>query len=84
MKNDLVALNNYLFECIERVMDDSLTDEQLEREISRSESVQKAAKTIIDTNALVLQAKKHFDEYGIQNNITMPMLESGRNDYDIQ
>jgi hypothetical protein len=69
MKNTLADLNNYLFEAIERVNDDSLDNEQLDREIKRSETVQKIAKTIIDNGNLALQAKKHMDEYGQGKNI---------------
>ena len=74
MKNKLSDLNNYLFESIERLMDDELSDEELDREIKRSETVQKVAKTIIDNGALALQAQKHFDEYGIQTQVEMPLL----------
>lgn len=74
MKNTLTDLNNYLFEAIERINDDSLNDEQFEKEIKRSEAVQKIAKTIIDNGNLALQAKKHMDEYGQGQNIELPML----------
>ena len=74
MKNTLGDLNNYLFESIERLNDDSLSEEELEKEIKRSEAVQKVAKTIIDNGSLALQAKKHFDEYGIENNVEIPLL----------
>ncbi len=74
MKNTLADLNNYLFESIERLNDDSLSEEELGKEIKRSEAVQKVAKTIIDNGALALQAKKHFDEYGIDNNVEIPLL----------
>lgn len=74
MKNTLSDLNNYLFESIERLNDDELTDEQLEREIKRSEAVQKVAKTIIDNGNLALQAQKHFDEYGIEKKVALPLL----------
>lgn len=74
MKNTLSDLNNYLFESIERLNDDELSDEELEKEIKRSEAVQKVAKTIIDNGALALQARKHFDEYGIDRNIEIPLL----------
>ena len=77
MKNTLTDLNNYLFESIERLNDDSLSDEELDREIKRSEATQKVAKTIIDNASLALQAKKHLDEYGIENNIEIPLLNSG-------
>lgn len=74
MKNTLTDLNNYLFEAIERINDDSLDDEQLEREIKRSEAVQKIAKTIIDNGNLALQAKKHLDEYGKGENVELPLI----------
>ena len=74
MKNTLGDLNNYLFESIERLNDDSLSPEDLDKEIKRSEAVQKVAKTIIDNGALALQAKKHFDDYGIDNNVEIPLL----------
>jgi hypothetical protein len=74
MKNTLTDLNNYLFEAIERLQDDSLDDTQLEKEIKRSEAVQKVAKTIIDNGTLVLQAKKHLDEYGQGDMVEFPML----------
>jgi len=74
MKNTLADLNNYLFESIERLNDDSLSEEGLEKEIKRSEAVQKVAKTIIDNGSLALQAKKHFDEYGIEHSVELPLL----------
>lgn len=77
MKNTLTDLNNYLFESIERLNDDELSDEELDREIKRSEATQKIAKTIIDNASLALTAKKHFDEYGIDNNVEIPLLNAG-------
>lgn len=77
MKNTLSDLNNYLFESIERLNDDELDDAALEKEIKRSEAVQKVAKAIIDNGALALQAQKHFDEYGIQRTVEIPLLGVG-------
>ena len=77
MKNTLEDLNNYLFESIERLNDDNLSMEELEKEIKRSEAVQKVAKTIIDNGTLALHAKKHFDEYGIKNEVSIPLLGIG-------
>ena len=74
MKNTLSDLNNYLFEAIERINDDDLSDEELDKEIKRSESVNKIAKTIIDNGNLALKAKKHLDEYGRGEDVEMPML----------
>lgn len=74
MKNTLTDLNNYLFEALERLNDDELGDEQLDKEIKRSEAVQKVAKTIIENGSLALQAKKHLDEYGQGDKVELPML----------
>ena len=74
MKNTLTDLNNYLFESIERLLDNELSDEELEKEIKRSETVQKVAKTIIDNGSLALQAQKHFTEYGSDINVEIPLL----------
>ena len=70
MKNTLSDLNNYLFEQLERLQDES----GLDKEIQRSEAVQKVAKTIIDNGQLALQAKKHLDEYGQGDKVELPML----------
>lgn len=74
MKNTLTDLNNYLFEQLERLQDDGLDGEGLEKEIQRSEAVQKVAKTIIENGSLALQAKKHLDEYGQGDRVELPML----------
>lgn len=74
MKNTLTDLNNYLFEQLERLQDDDLDDAGLEKEIQRSEAVQKVAKTIIDNGSLALQAKKHLDEYGQGDDVELPLL----------
>lgn len=75
MKNSLGDLNNYLFEAIERLTDDSLTSEELDKEIERCKAVQGIARTIIDNANICLSAKKHMDEYGQGDNIHLPMLE---------
>lgn len=74
MKNTLADLNNYLFESIERITDDDLSDEQLEKEIRRSDAVQKIAKTIIENGHLALSAKKYVDEQGGEQTVDLPML----------
>lgn len=64
MKNSLTDLNNYLFESLERINDDELDDEALEKELKRAEATTKVAKVIIDNASLQLDALKHADQYG--------------------
>lgn len=63
MKNTLSDLNNYLFEALERLMDDDLTDEQMEREIARSKAVTSVAETVIHNGELALKTMQHLNEY---------------------
>lgn len=74
MKNTLADLNNYLFEQIERLQDDSLTDEQFNKEVERSKSITSVAKTIIENGALAFKARKHMDEYGNGVSVEVPLL----------
>lgn len=64
MKNTLTDLNNYLFESLERLMDDDLSQEELDREINRSRAVTDVAQAIIHSGELSLKASKFRTEYG--------------------
>ena len=74
MNNKLIDLNNYLFEQLERLTDDSLTQEELDREIGISKQVVSVSQTIINNANLLLQAKKHFDNVGEDNSKIAPLL----------
>lgn len=74
MKNKLGDLNNHLFAQLERLCDEDLDDEELDKEIKRSEAVQKIAKTIIDNGELALKARKHMDEYGTEKDAKIPLV----------
>lgn len=75
MKNTLVDVNNYLFEALERLNDDEMDVEMLEKEIKRSDAVTRVAKTIIDNTSLALDIKKHLDEYGEGGKYQIPGIE---------
>lgn len=64
MKNTLTDLNNYLFEQLERLTDDDLDEESLEKEIKRSKAVTDVAGVIINNGALALKAARYSTEYG--------------------
>lgn len=65
MKNKLIDLNNYLFEQIEKLNDDDLTQEQLSQQISKAETISKISKTIIETAQLQLDAIKVAADNGV-------------------
>lgn len=77
MNNDISALNNYLFESIERLQDDSLDAETLDKEIKRADAVANTASIIIRNAELVLNAQKHMDEYDKEVQLRNPLLELG-------
>ena len=64
MKNTLTDLNNYLFEQLERLNDDGLTEEQLERELRKTDATTKIAEKIIANGELAFKTMKHMDGYG--------------------
>ena len=64
MKNTLTDLNNYLFEQLERLNDDSLSEEQLEREMKKTDAVVKVSTKIIEAGELAFRTMQHMDQYG--------------------
>lgn len=69
MKNSLMDLNNYLFEAIERILDDDLSDEGLDVEIKRAEAVSKVGRIVIDNANTQLRAMEHVAaNFGVDNN----------------
>ena len=64
-------LNEYLFQEMDRLTNSM---EDLDKEIKRSDALQKIAKTIIDNGTLALQAKKHLDEYGQGDKVEIPLI----------
>lgn len=64
MKNNtLTALNNILFEQLERLNDDELKGDDLTEQLRKSEAINKIAGTIITNANTQLNAVKHMDEY---------------------
>lgn len=64
MNNTLMTLNNYLFEQIEKLNDDSLQGEELEKQIQKSNAINKTAENIIKNNETLLKAVDIASEYG--------------------
>lgn len=67
MKNTLIDLNNHLFEQIERLNDEELDDNSLEKEIKRTKAMASLATNIIDNARLALDSQKFVEEqYGYE------------------
>jgi hypothetical protein len=76
MKNTLSDLNNYLFEQLERLNDDSLSEDELEREMKKTDAVVKVSEKIIETGELAFRTMQHMDQYGYGSDRVIPaMLE---------
>lgn len=86
MKNKLTDLNDYLFEQLERLNDDSLSQEELEKEIKKADKVTKIAATIIKNADTQLKGLKYLEESGVvvNNFSTAKMLGFGGENGEIQ
>ena len=82
MKNKLTDLNNYLFEQLERLNDDSLSEEELDKEIKKADKITKIAATIIKNADTQLKGAKYLKEQGVivNNYSTATMLGYGGED----
>ena len=76
-KTTIADLNEYLFEQLDRLTDDSLSSEELEKEIGRSKAVTDIGEKIIQAGQLMFNVKKHMDEYGVGGNVDMTVLGIG-------
>jgi len=63
-KNKIGDLNNHLFEQLERLNDEDLSNEELKKEIARSKAMSSIALSILASGTLLLKAKKYTDEFG--------------------
>lgn len=74
MKGNLQDLNAILFQQIQEINNPDLTDEEFQRAVERSEAVVKVSSTILNNAKLALEAQKHFDDYGVNRNVDIPLL----------
>ena len=79
MKNTLADLNNHLFEQMERLNDDELTDEQLEKEIKRADAMKDIATQIISNAQIVLKATELNMEYS-RTDVAVPRMLIGNDE----
>ena len=67
-KNTLSDLNNHLFAQLERLSDENINDEELNKEIERSKAINVIAKNIIDNAKTSLEGAK-FSYENLPRNI---------------
>lgn len=73
-KNKLSDLNDHLFVTLERLGDEDLSNEELEKEIERSKAISTVAGKIIDNARLVLDAQKTAAEYNGKRTVNLELL----------
>ncbi len=64
MKNKIIDLNNHLFAQLERLNDEELSDEQLEKEIKRSRAITGIATNIVKATATTIDGMKLMERSG--------------------
>ena len=76
MKNKLTDLNNHLFEQLERLNDEGLTDDELEKEIKRAKSIAEISQQIIDNGSLTLKTAQFLTDqgYGMNGNMEKSIM----------
>lgn len=75
MSNNLLDLNTKLFEQMDKLSKEDISEEDLEKEISRSETMIKLATVIINNGELALKAAKFKDDMLNADNKLPKMLE---------
>ena len=75
MKNKLSDLNDHLFAQMERLSDETLTEEQIEQEVKRAGSIIGISDQIISTASLQLKAVDIVAKHGDRFIKQLPMLE---------
>lgn len=64
MKNKLGDLNNHLFAQLERLSEETLSSEEIEREVKRSQAIVSVADQVVQNAGLQLRAAKLYAEHG--------------------
>lgn len=72
--NSLADLNAILFNQIQKIQNEDATDEELEKEIKKSEAITKLSSQVLSSANIALQAQKQFDEYGTGRTVDIPLL----------
>lgn len=75
MKNKLADLNNHLFAQLERLGNEDLTPNEIDKEVKRTEAIVVVSKEIIANADLVLRGARLVAEHGAHVGNYLPMIE---------
>jgi len=78
MKNKITDLNNHLFAQLERLSEEDLTAEQIDREVKRTEAIVAVSEQIVRSAAVSLKAAELVAEHGFRATDNLPPLLSGK------
>ena len=73
-RNTLMDLNNHLFAELERLGDEDLTQEELEKEIARADAITKVGSVLVNNAKTALEATKTQMEWGRRENVQIPEM----------
>ncbi len=74
MKNKLADLNDHLFAQLERLGEEDLTAEQIEKEVNRTKAIVAVSEQIVQTADLTLKGAKLIAEHGAYVGCMLPMI----------
>ena len=77
MNNKLTDLNNHLFAQLERLNDEALKGEELEKEIARAKAITSVSSQIIANGALALRAEQFKSEVISSKEAKVPQFLEG-------
>ena len=79
MRNNLSALNDYLFEEIENIqnLEEEASNEEVERTLRKASAISKIASQIISNGNLVLRAKELEVAMNGRNDTSFPKMLEG-------
>lgn len=67
-------LNKTLFDRLDALSNEDLSDEELNREIQKTDAIVKVSDAILKNATLALKAQELFDTYGTGRTVDIPLL----------
>ena len=72
--NNLQDLNMVLFNQLDALDNPDMTDDEIQRQVTKTDAIVKVAGRIIENAKLALDAQKQFDEFGTGRTVDIPLL----------